>query len=51
MKNDKSRISIKKFRELTSDFDSSDEEVQEIINSLYRLSHIIYNINDNGKLD
>lgn len=51
MKNDKSRISIKKFRELTSDFDSSNEEVQEIINSLYRLSHIIYNINDNGKLD
>lgn len=45
MKNDKSRISTEKFRELTSDFDSSEEEVQEIINSLYRLSHIIYGSN------
>ena len=46
MKNDNSRISIKKFRELISDFDGTDEEIQEIINSLYRLSHIIYNAND-----
>lgn len=41
MKNDKSMVSIKKFRELTSDFDSSEEEIQQIINSFYRLSHII----------
>ena len=46
MKNDNSRISIKKFRELIPDFDGTDEEIQEIINSLYRLSHIIYNAND-----
>jgi hypothetical protein len=41
--NEKSRISIKKFRELTSDYKSSEEEVQEIINSIYILSHIMCN--------
>lgn len=41
---DKTKISISKLRELTSDYKSSDEEVQDIINQLYILSSIVYNM-------
>jgi hypothetical protein len=38
------KLSISAFRKITSDYTSTDEEVSEIINSIYRLSNLVYDI-------
>ena len=40
---EETKISIKTYRKITKDFCSSDEEINNIINSLLELSIITYN--------
>ena len=40
----KTKLSISTFRKINYDYTSTDEEVTEIINNLYRLSNLVYDI-------
>jgi hypothetical protein len=43
------KLSNSAFRKITLDNTSTDEEVTEIINSIYRLSNLVYNITNELK--
>ena len=45
---DEPRISVDTFRKLTNDFTTSTEQIEEIVNSLYQLSIIVYNKNNSN---
>ena len=40
---DDTRISVDTFRKLTNDFTTSTEQIEQIVNSLYQLSMVVYN--------
>lgn len=40
---DEPRISVDTYRKLTNDFTTSTGQIEEIINSLYQLSIVVYN--------
>ena len=44
---DKTKLSISTFRKINKDDSSTNEEIEEIVNSLYELSIIVYNMNKN----
>ena len=46
---DKTKLSISTFRKINNDYTSTNEEIKEIVNSLYTLSHIVYNIINNNE--
>lgn len=46
---DSKRISIDTFRKINKDYKSTNEEVEEIINSLYVLSNLAYDMNNNNE--
>lgn len=41
---EETKISVDTFKKLTSDKNRSNEEIQEIINNLYRLSNLVYDL-------
>jgi len=41
---DEPRISVDTFRKLTNDDTSTTEEIEQIINSIYKLSNLVYDI-------
>ena len=44
---DDQRISVERYRNLTNDNTSSTEQIEQLVNSLYELSLIVYNNNSN----
>ena len=41
---DNTKLSIDTFRKITLDYTSTNEEVEEIINNIHRLSNLVYDI-------
>jgi len=44
---DNTRISVETYRSITNDYNSSTEQIEEIINNLYILSEIVYTLDNN----
>jgi len=45
---DEPRISVDTYKKLTNDYTSTTEEIEQIVNSLYELSIVVYNKNNSN---